>query len=77
MQEMIKAAGGTGVYPESVPPMLGIWNTLLAGKADATWVFMGWEGIEAEMKGVELNVFTLADAGIPYGYRRAAAPASP
>ena len=41
VQELIKAAGGTGTYNESVPPMLGIWNTLLAGKADATWVFMG------------------------------------
>ena len=41
VQELIKAAGGTGVYTESVPPMLGIWNTLLQGGADATWVFMG------------------------------------
>jgi ABC-type nitrate/sulfonate/bicarbonate transport system substrate-binding protein len=41
VQALIKKAGGTGVYSESVPPMLGIWNTLLAGKADATWVFMG------------------------------------
>lgn len=41
VQELIKADGGTGVFTETVPPMLGIWNTLLAGKADATWVFMG------------------------------------
>ena len=41
VQQLIKAAGGTGEYTESVPDMLGIWNTLLAGKADATWVFMG------------------------------------
>jgi ABC-type nitrate/sulfonate/bicarbonate transport system substrate-binding protein len=42
VQELIKKAGGTGVYTESVPPMLGIWNTLLEGNADATWVFMGY-----------------------------------
>ena len=41
VQELIKKAGGTGVYTESVPPMLGIWSTILAGTADATWVFMG------------------------------------
>jgi ABC-type nitrate/sulfonate/bicarbonate transport system substrate-binding protein len=41
VQELIKKAGGKGVYTECVPPMLGIWNTLLAGNADATWVFMG------------------------------------
>ena len=29
-----------------------------------------WEGIEAQRAGVELNVFKLADANIPYGYRR-------
>lgn len=29
---------------------------------------MGWEGVDAQLKGVELNVFKLADYGIPYGY---------
>lgn len=35
---MIRADGGTGVFTELTPPMLGIWDTLVAGKADATWV---------------------------------------
>mmetsp|Transcript_5522 Transcript_5522/g.18649 ORF Transcript_5522/g.18649 Transcript_5522/m.18649 type:complete len:193 (+) Transcript_5522:817-1395(+) len=48
--------------------MLGIWNTLLEGKADATWVFMQWEGVEASLKGVELNAFRVCDYGIPYAY---------
>lgn len=38
------------------------------GEADATWVFMGWEGIEAKRKGVELNAFGLEEFGVPYGY---------
>ena len=41
VQQMIRNAGGKGDFKELVPEMLGIWNTLLAGKADATWVFMG------------------------------------
>jgi ABC-type nitrate/sulfonate/bicarbonate transport system substrate-binding protein len=41
VQQMIRNAGGKGDFSETVPDMLGIWNTLLAGKADATWVFMG------------------------------------
>ena len=41
VQQLIKNGGGSGVYTESVPEMLGIWNTLLVGKADATWVFLG------------------------------------
>lgn len=32
---------------------------LLEGKADATWVFMGWEGVLARQQGVALNVFSL------------------
>jgi len=51
-----------------VLPMLGIWETLLKGEADATWVFMGWEGVEAARAGVELNAFKLEDFGIPYAY---------
>jgi len=41
VQQLIKNGGGTGVYSETTPDMLGIWNTLLAGEADATWVFLG------------------------------------
>mmetsp|Transcript_45891 Transcript_45891/g.93657 ORF Transcript_45891/g.93657 Transcript_45891/m.93657 type:complete len:215 (-) Transcript_45891:200-844(-) len=65
---MIVNDGGTGKYTETTPAMLGIWNTLLKGEADATWVFMGWEGIEAELKGVKLNAFGLEQYQIPYGY---------
>jgi len=70
VRQLIEADGGTGDFIEKTFPMLGIWDTILEGKADATWVFMGWEGIEAEMKGVKLNVFPVGgkDSAIPYGY---------
>ncbi|MEW5316999.1 MAG: hypothetical protein WDW38_008333 [Sanguina aurantia] len=68
VQQMIKNDGGAGKFIESTPPMLGIWHTLLKGEADATWVFMGWEGVEARRKGVELNTFKLEDFGVAYGY---------
>ena len=62
VQQMIKNDGGDGEYIEDTSMgMLGIWKTLLAGKADATWVFMGWEGVMAKQGGVELNVFQLDD----------------
>jgi ABC-type nitrate/sulfonate/bicarbonate transport system substrate-binding protein len=35
---------------------------------DATWIFLPWEGVEAEMNDVELNIFKPADYGVPYGY---------
>lgn len=68
VQQVIKNDGGSGSYKEVVSPMLGLWNTLLKGACDATWVFMGWEGVEAALKGVELNVFKLNDYGVAYGY---------
>lgn len=38
------------------------------GEADATWVFLGHEGVQAEIDCVNLNIFRLADHGIPYGF---------
>eukprot|EP00854_Cymbomonas_tetramitiformis_P029918 gene29918-37339_t len=43
VQQMIKNDGGKGEFSEITPPMLGIWNTLVNGEANATWVFLGWE----------------------------------
>jgi ABC-type nitrate/sulfonate/bicarbonate transport system substrate-binding protein len=68
VKEMIKNDGGEGDLHIIYPDKLGIWNTLLSGKADATWIFDNWEGIEASVKGIELNKFTLAECNIPYGY---------
>jgi ABC-type nitrate/sulfonate/bicarbonate transport system substrate-binding protein len=68
VKEMIKNNGGSGVIEITYPDKLGIWNTLLDGKADATWIFDNWEGIEAKTKGVELNHFRMVDFGIPYCY---------
>jgi ABC-type nitrate/sulfonate/bicarbonate transport system substrate-binding protein len=65
---MIKKDGGKGVFVSTAPEKLGIWNTILEGKSDATWVFLPWEGVEARRKGVGLNAFTLDQYGIPYGY---------
>lgn len=66
--QMIRNDGGRGEFTATMPPKLGIWNTLLNGEADATWVFLPWEGVEAEQQGLALNVFRLADYHIPYGY---------
>ncbi|KAH9297419.1 hypothetical protein KI387_029101 [Taxus chinensis] len=68
VQHLIQADGGKGLFTEIAPDKLGIWNVLLSGKADATWIFSAWEGVEAKQKQVELNEFRLADYGIPYGY---------
>lgn len=68
VKEMIKNDGGNGDLNIIYPEKLGIWNTLLSGKADATWIFDNWEGIEASGKHIDLYKFTLAECNIPYGY---------
>ena len=68
VQKMIQHDGGAGAFAEECPPMLGIWGALQEGEFDATWVFTGWEGVEAKLKGLELNEFFMQDHGVPYGY---------
>jgi ABC-type nitrate/sulfonate/bicarbonate transport system substrate-binding protein len=68
VKEMIKNDLGEGDLSLIYPEKLGIWNTLLSGNADATWIFDNWEGIEASGKNIELNHFTLGEFDIPYGY---------
>jgi ABC-type nitrate/sulfonate/bicarbonate transport system substrate-binding protein len=68
VKQMMMNNGGKGALNIVYPDKLGIWNTLLEGKADATWIFDNWEGVEAETRNVELNRFRMSDFGIPYGY---------
>lgn len=68
IQEMIKNDGGSGDYLELTPKKLGLWDAVINGECDATWVFMGWEGQEAKLNGIDLNVFKLKDYGVEYGY---------
>ena len=68
VRQLIVNDGGAGDFTITYPDKLGIWNTLLTGAADATWIFDNWEGVEAETQGLALRTFALADYGIPYGY---------
>ncbi len=68
VRQMIKNDGGKGQIKLAYPDKLGIWDTLLSGQYDATWIFLNWEGVQAEGRGMELRHFRLADFGIPYGY---------
>ncbi len=68
VRQMIQNDGGTGNIKISYPDKLGIWETILSGTANATWIFRNWEGIRAENEGIALNLFKMADYGIPYGY---------
>jgi len=68
VRQLIRNDGGDGDVEIVTPPKLGIWNTVLDGDADATWVFMPWEGLLAERDGVDLTPFYLDEYDVPYGY---------
>ncbi|GMN06861.1 ABC transporter substrate-binding protein [Croceitalea sp. MTPC5] len=68
VKQMIKNDGGVGALELVNPKKLGIWETLLTGKYDATWIFMNWEGVHASSRKIALNTFKMADYAIPYGY---------
>lgn len=68
VRQMVINDGGKGDLRIIYPARLGIWETVLGGVADATWVFENWESIEAAHKGIALRAFKLRDYGIPYGY---------
>ena len=68
VEQLVRNDGGDGELQIETPPKLGIWNTLVDGGADATWVFMPWEGVLAERDGLTLNAFSLDEYDVPYGY---------
>nr|OQO31778.1 hypothetical protein B0A51_00680 [Rachicladosporium sp. CCFEE 5018] len=48
-----------------------LFERVKKGELDATWIFLPWEGVEAEMEGKELSVFSVSGVegkGVPYGY---------
>jgi ABC-type nitrate/sulfonate/bicarbonate transport system substrate-binding protein len=67
IEQMIKDAGGEGTVIEVLPPKLECFDSVLNGDCQATWVFMGWEGIQVKDK-VDLQYFPVTSSGVPYGY---------
>jgi ABC-type nitrate/sulfonate/bicarbonate transport system substrate-binding protein len=68
VKAMVRADGGRGELTEVVPPRLACFDEVLAGRADATWIFSPHEGVLAAEKGVALAAFRPTDFGVPYGY---------
>ncbi len=68
IRQMIRNDGGQGTFTSQKPARLSLWQALLDGQVDATWIFHPWEGVQATVNGVALNEFRLADYAIPYSY---------
>jgi len=70
VREMVNMDGGDGsrVKIEGSKGKLSLFDELKKGTVDATWIFLPWEGVEAQLQALCLNVFRTEDAGVPYGY---------
>lgn len=65
---LIQNDGGEGQFVAHKPGWENIWRSLLTGEVDAAWIWLTWEGVKAEIEGIELNQFLLDEYKIPYGY---------
>ena len=68
VRSVIVADGGSGLF-ETVTLDSAAYEALYAGRADFTIVFTAWEGVEAELRGIELRTFRFADYGFPDFYQ--------
>lgn len=72
VRAMVASAGGDakgqGVRIKSEVGKLSLFEEMKEGTVDSTWIFLPWEGVEAELEGTELHVFKTEDYGVPYGY---------
>ncbi|MEM8897124.1 MAG: ABC transporter substrate-binding protein [Bacteroidota bacterium] len=68
VKQMIRNDGGQGELTLAYPDKLGIWETVMSGAFDATWIFVNWEGVEAEGSDIPLTYFRMKDYEVPYSY---------
>lgn len=70
VRSMVTTDGGNGdgVKIERQQGKLSLFEATKSGEIDATWVFVPWEGVEAELDGTKANYFRPNDYDIPYGY---------
>jgi ABC-type nitrate/sulfonate/bicarbonate transport system substrate-binding protein len=68
IKSVIKADGGTGDFVVATLDSAA-YEALYNKKADFTIPFTAWEGVEADLRGIELRYFRFADYGFPEFYQ--------
>jgi ABC-type nitrate/sulfonate/bicarbonate transport system substrate-binding protein len=65
---LIRSDGGQGDLTFTYPEKISSWEALAENEADSVWIYRNWQGVQAELAGVDLRHFTLGDYGAPYCY---------
>jgi len=63
VSEIIKKAGGQGKF-KNVTLAVDAMQALEAKRIDFAWVFAGWEVLQAQRTGTQLNIFPITDYGV-------------
>lgn len=66
--EVIKRDGGTNTKIQNITSNVFGYQAVAAKQADFVWLFAGWDGIQAKLDKVDLDVLYLKDIGIPDFY---------
>jgi len=64
---MIKKDGGKGQFQNITTNVFG-FEAVTSKQADFVWIFEGWDGIEAQLQGLQLNVMSITKYGVPDRY---------
>jgi ABC-type nitrate/sulfonate/bicarbonate transport system substrate-binding protein len=65
---VIQHDGGTGTFKDVVIDTAA-YEALYANRVDFTIPFTAWEGVEAQMRGIDLRYFAFSDYGFPEFYQ--------
>ena len=68
LQVMMEQDGGDFSQLESVGAGAADFLTIIQRDVDLYWIFYAWQGVKAELEGIELNVAFLSDWGVPNYY---------
>jgi ABC-type nitrate/sulfonate/bicarbonate transport system substrate-binding protein len=68
LKAVIQADGGTGTFQVATLDSAA-YEALYNKKADFTIPFTAWEGVEADLRGIDLRYFRFADYGFPEFYQ--------
>src|SRR5262249_18040839 len=68
LKAVIQADGGKGVFKVATLDSAA-YEALYAKRADFTIPFVAWEGVEAQLRGVQLRYFQFSDYGFPEFYQ--------
>ncbi len=68
LEGLMRCANADASKVEFIDTGFDAFPALLAGRVDLMWIFMGWDGIQAELKGVPLNTVPLYGSCLPDYY---------